>query len=58
MSPRGCPGAVEPVQLTGQMVITAGAEFSEELRNASNPVFKSLAFDVQQLVRLSCESSI
>uniref|UniRef100_A0A3P9JRW9 Transmembrane serine protease 15 n=2 Tax=Oryzias latipes TaxID=8090 RepID=A0A3P9JRW9_ORYLA len=43
-------GAAEPVQLTGQMVITAGAEFSEELRNSSSHLFKSLAFDVQQLV--------
>nr|NP_001098368.1 enteropeptidase-1 [Oryzias latipes]BAF57203.1 enteropeptidase-1 [Oryzias latipes] len=43
-------GAAQPVQLTGQMVITAGAAFSEELRNSSSHFFKSLAFDVQQLV--------
>lgn len=44
-------GAGEPVQLSGQMVITAGVEFSEELRNSSSLRFKSLAFDLQQLVR-------
>lgn len=33
------------------MVITDGAVFSEELRNSSSLQFKSLAFDVQQLVR-------
>ncbi|CAB1421737.1 unnamed protein product [Pleuronectes platessa] len=32
------------------MVITQGADFSEELMNCSSPSFKSLAFDVQQLV--------
>uniref|UniRef100_A0A3Q1IFD7 Transmembrane serine protease 15 n=1 Tax=Anabas testudineus TaxID=64144 RepID=A0A3Q1IFD7_ANATE len=43
-------GAVEPAGLTGRMVITDGALFSEELRNASSLQFKSLAFDVQQVV--------
>uniref|UniRef100_A0A7N9B0Y1 Transmembrane serine protease 15 n=1 Tax=Mastacembelus armatus TaxID=205130 RepID=A0A7N9B0Y1_9TELE len=43
-------GTVEPAALTGRMVITEGAEFSEELRNSSSLSFKSLAFDVQQLV--------
>ncbi|XP_017259526.1 enteropeptidase isoform X1 [Kryptolebias marmoratus] len=43
-------GAEEPVQLLGQMVIVSGADFSEELRNSSSQLFKSLAFDVQQLV--------
>ncbi|XP_040907254.1 enteropeptidase [Toxotes jaculatrix] len=36
--------------LSGRMVITEGAVFSEELRNSSSLQFKSLAFDVQQLV--------
>ncbi|KAF0022908.1 hypothetical protein F2P81_024889 [Scophthalmus maximus] len=43
-------GAVEPAVLTGRMVITEGAQFSEELKNSSSRLFKSLAFDVQQLV--------
>ncbi|KAM4547614.1 enteropeptidase-like [Fundulus diaphanus] len=43
-------GADDAVQLSGQMVITAGAEFSDELRNSSSEKFKSLAFDLQQLV--------
>ncbi|AWO99724.1 putative enteropeptidase-like [Scophthalmus maximus] len=43
-------GAVEPQVLTGRMVITEGAQFSEELKNSSSRLFKSLAFDVQQLV--------
>uniref|UniRef100_A0A3B4YFH9 Transmembrane serine protease 15 n=1 Tax=Seriola lalandi dorsalis TaxID=1841481 RepID=A0A3B4YFH9_SERLL len=43
-------GAVEPVVLSGRMVITEGAVFYEELRNRSSLIFKSLAFDVQQLV--------
>ncbi|XP_028278335.1 enteropeptidase [Parambassis ranga] len=43
-------GAMEPVQLAGRMVITEGAVFSEALRNSSSQQFKSLAFDVQQLV--------
>ncbi|XP_034436879.1 enteropeptidase-like isoform X2 [Hippoglossus hippoglossus] len=46
----GSEGAVEPVVLSGRMVITQGADFSEELTNCSSPPFKSLAFDVQQLV--------
>lgn len=45
------PGAVEPEVLSGRMVITQGAVFSEELNNSSSPLFKSLAFDVQNLVR-------
>ncbi|XP_044078451.1 enteropeptidase [Siniperca chuatsi] len=43
-------GAVEPAVLTGRMVITEGAVFSEELKNSSSLHFKSLAFDVQNLV--------
>ncbi|KAM7373803.1 hypothetical protein PAMP_006506 [Pampus punctatissimus] len=43
-------GAVEPAALNGRMVITKGAEFFEELKNHSSLQFKSLAFDVQQLV--------
>lgn len=46
-----CPGAVEPAVLSGRMVITQGAVFSEDLKNSSSPPFKSLAFDVQDLVR-------
>lgn len=42
---------MDPVVLTGQMVITDGAVFSAELTNCSSVQFKSLAFDVQQLVR-------
>lgn len=45
------PGAIEPAVLSGRMVITEGAVFSEELNNSSSLNFKSLAFDVQQLVR-------
>lgn len=45
------PGAVEPEVLSGRMVITQGAVFSEELNNSSSLLFKSLAFDVQNLVR-------
>lgn len=33
------------------MVITEGAVFSEELHNSSSLLFKSLAFDVENLVR-------
>ncbi|GLD65571.1 enteropeptidase isoform X1, partial [Lates japonicus] len=43
-------GAVEPEALSGRMVITEGAMFSEDLRNSSSLSFKSLAFDIQQLV--------
>ncbi|MED6278221.1 hypothetical protein CHARACLAT_021446 [Characodon lateralis] len=43
-------GAEEPLQLYGRIVITAGVEFSDELRNSSSKQFKSLAFDLQQLV--------
>ncbi|KAK2859692.1 hypothetical protein Q5P01_004312 [Channa striata] len=43
-------GAVEPAVLSGRMLITEGAVFSEELRNSSSLQFKSLALDVQQLV--------
>ncbi|KAK5621203.1 hypothetical protein CRENBAI_012139 [Crenichthys baileyi] len=45
-----CPGAEEPVQLSGRIVIIAGVEFSDELRSSSSKEFKSLAFDLQQLV--------
>nr|XP_033502316.1 enteropeptidase-like [Epinephelus lanceolatus] len=44
-------GGVEPAVLSGQMVITDGAVFSDELKNSSSLKFKSLAFDIQQLVR-------
>eukprot|EP00064_Thunnus_orientalis_P026242 superscaffoldBa00015967_g26736 len=43
---------VEPAPLSGRMVITEGAAFCEELKNSSSLQFKSLAFDVQHLVRL------
>ncbi|XP_043996530.1 enteropeptidase [Gambusia affinis] len=43
-------GPDEPMQLSGRLVITAGVEFSDELRNSSSHQFKSLAFDLQQLV--------
>lgn len=45
------PDAVKPAVLTAQMVIVKGAVFSEELYNSSSLQFKSLAFDVQNLVR-------
>ncbi|XP_077597229.1 enteropeptidase [Stigmatopora nigra] len=41
----------EVVQMWGEMVIRQGAEFTQDLRNHSSVAFKSLAFDVQQLVR-------
>ncbi|XP_070773322.1 enteropeptidase [Enoplosus armatus] len=43
-------GAVEPAVLTGRMVIIEGAVFSEELKNFSSLHFKSLAFDIQNLI--------
>lgn len=43
-------GAAEPVQLTGRMTITQGAEFSDELNNSSSLQFRALAFDIQKLV--------
>ncbi|TNM84403.1 hypothetical protein fugu_008581 [Takifugu bimaculatus] len=43
-------GAAEPVVLSGQMIITEGAVFSDELSNSSSLLFKSLAFDVENLV--------
>ncbi|XP_070712120.1 enteropeptidase [Pempheris klunzingeri] len=43
-------GVEEPAALRGRMAITEGAVFSEELKNSSSLSFKSLAFDVQQLV--------
>lgn len=36
--------------LRGEMAITHGAEFSQDLRNGSSAAFKALAFDVQRLV--------
>ncbi|XP_068436981.1 enteropeptidase [Clinocottus analis] len=42
--------SVEPAVLSGRMLITEGAMFSEELKNSSSLKFKSLAYDVQQLV--------
>uniref|UniRef100_A0A3B3V4R9 Transmembrane serine protease 15 n=1 Tax=Poecilia latipinna TaxID=48699 RepID=A0A3B3V4R9_9TELE len=47
------PGADEAAQQSGQLVITEGVEFSEELRNSSSHRFKSLAFDIQQLTACS-----
>lgn len=43
--------AAEPVVLSGQMIITEGAVFSDELSNSSSLLFKSLAFDIENLVR-------
>nr|XP_046266540.1 enteropeptidase [Scatophagus argus] len=43
-------GAVEPTVMIGRMAITEGAVFTEELNNRSSMQFKSLAFDVQNLV--------
>ncbi|KAK1875177.1 Enteropeptidase [Dissostichus eleginoides] len=43
-------GAVEPTELSGRMLITEGAFYSEELKNSSSLRFKSLAYDVQHLV--------
>lgn len=43
--------AAEPVVLSGQLIITEGAVFSDELSNSSSLLFKSLAFDVENLVR-------
>ncbi|XP_074484129.1 enteropeptidase-like [Sebastes fasciatus] len=42
-------GSVEPGVLSGRMLITEGAVYSEDLRNSSSLHFKSLAFDVQHL---------
>ncbi|XP_056140347.1 enteropeptidase [Lampris incognitus] len=47
------PGVAEQVVMTGQMVITGGAVFTEELKNGSSLQFKSLAYDVQQLVTVA-----
>ncbi|KAM9348480.1 enteropeptidase [Symphorus nematophorus] len=43
-------GGIDPAVLSGRMVVTDGAEFSEELKNSSSLQFKSLSFNVQQLV--------
>ncbi|XP_041656959.1 enteropeptidase [Cheilinus undulatus] len=43
-------GSDETAVLRGQMVITDGAVFSEDLRNSSSVLYKSLAYDVQRLV--------
>ncbi|XP_028450431.1 enteropeptidase [Perca flavescens] len=43
-------GAVKPGMLSGRMVITHGAVYSDELKNSSSLQFKSLAFNVQNLV--------
>lgn len=40
----------EEAVLRGEMAITHGAEFSQDLRNGSSAAFKALAFDVQRLV--------
>ncbi|XP_034091403.1 LOW QUALITY PROTEIN: enteropeptidase [Gymnodraco acuticeps] len=45
-----CRGAVESTELSGRMLITEGAFYSEELKNSSSLLFKSLAYDVQHLV--------
>ncbi|KAF7206780.1 enteropeptidase isoform X1 [Nothobranchius furzeri] len=50
-------GHHDPVQLSAQMVIVSGAEFSNDLKNPSSPMFKSLAFDIQQLVSEAFEVS-
>ncbi|XP_054610517.1 enteropeptidase isoform X2 [Dunckerocampus dactyliophorus] len=42
---------VKPGVLSGEMAITSGATFCEELKNSSSVQFKSLAFDVQHLVK-------
>ncbi|CAF97271.1 unnamed protein product, partial [Tetraodon nigroviridis] len=42
--------AAEPAVLSAQMVVTEGAVFSDELYNSSSLLFKSLAFDVENLV--------
>lgn len=42
--------AAEPVMLSGEMIITEGTVFSDELYNSSSLLFKSLAFDVENLV--------
>lgn len=42
--------SAEPAVLSGEMVITEGAVFSDELYNSSSLLFKSLAFDVENLV--------
>ncbi|TNN56839.1 Enteropeptidase [Liparis tanakae] len=42
-------GGVAPVVLRGRMSITEGAAFSEELSDSRSPLFKALAYDVQQL---------
>lgn len=46
-----CLAVADPAVLSGRMVIIEGAIFSEELKNSSSLRFKSLAFDVQHLVR-------
>ncbi|XP_019747479.1 enteropeptidase [Hippocampus comes] len=45
------PPDAEGAGLRGEMAITHGAEFSQDLRNGSSAAFKALAFDVQRLVR-------
>ncbi|XP_057677552.1 enteropeptidase [Corythoichthys intestinalis] len=42
---------VEAARLYGEMAITHGVQFSHDLRNHSSIAFKSLAFDIQQMVR-------
>ncbi|KAM4619750.1 enteropeptidase [Polymixia lowei] len=44
------PGGSSEAVFEGRMVITEGAVFTEELRNTSSLQFKSLAYDVQNLV--------
>ncbi|KAM9788623.1 enteropeptidase [Neosynchiropus ocellatus] len=52
------PGVANgPTVLHGALVITEGAEMSEELKNSSSSAFKSLAFDVENLVRAVFSSS-
>ncbi|KAL6098208.1 tmprss15 [Pungitius sinensis] len=43
-------GSMTTTVLTGRMLITEGAVFSDELKNSSSLRFKSLAYDVQQQV--------
>ncbi|KAM8834542.1 enteropeptidase [Synchiropus picturatus] len=54
LNPRVANG---PTVLHGTLVVTEGAEMSEELKNSSSSGFKSLAFDVENLVRAAFSSS-
>ncbi|XP_028322108.1 enteropeptidase [Gouania willdenowi] len=43
-------GVSEPSTLHGRMIITEGAQFTEQLHDDSSQEFKSLSFDIQTLV--------